>query len=69
MLYADHVSWCWYHMIPLFYRYYGSIFDNILNLNVTYDNDTGRIDDNSTLVVSSLTTIHHCSFFCCHSYS
>ena len=46
-------------MIPLSYRYYGSIFDDILNLNVTYDNDTGRIDDNSTLVVSSLTSIYY----------
>ena len=47
-------------MIPLSYRYYGSIFDDILNLNVTYDNDTGRIDDNSNLVVSSLINIYYC---------
>ena len=54
----DCVSWCWYHMIPLSYRYYGSI-DYILNLNVAYDDDTDRIDDNSTLVVSSLITIYY----------
>ena len=59
MLFADHVSWYWYHVIPLSCRYYGSIFDDILNLNVTYHNDTGRIDDNSTLVVSSLTSIYY----------
>ena len=54
------MSYGWYHMISLSYRYYGSMFDDILNLNVTYDNDTGRIDDKSTLVVSSLITIYYC---------
>jgi len=40
------------HVVIISYRYYGSVFDNIANLNLDYSNETGGIDENSTLVVS-----------------